>query len=73
MASYGCSFIFLITKAMKAVIGLKMPLSDETYSNEICKWIVNTKRKHEKKNVMVFGMTESERIKQNCIFDTEYM
>lgn len=72
MASYGCSFIFLITKAMKAVIGLKMPLSDETYSNEICKWIVNTKRKH-KKNVMVFGMTESERIKQNCIFDTEYM
>lgn len=72
MASYGCSFIFLITKAMKAVIGLKMPLSDETYSNEICKWIVNTKRKHEK-NVMVFGMTESERIKQNCIFDTEYM
>lgn len=33
------------------------------------------KKKAWKKNVpvMVFGMTESERIKQNCIFDTEYV
>lgn len=46
-----------------------MPLSDVIYSNKISKWIVNTKRKHEK-NVMVFGMTDNERIR---IFDTEYM
>lgn len=33
------------------------------------------KKKAWKKNVpvMVFEMTESERIKQNCIFDTEYV
>lgn len=43
----------------------------------IFQWNMQMNRKYKKKawkkNVMVFGMTESERIKQNCIFDTEYM